>query len=68
MELVSPFIYQKIDLDKFNKKGSTNTNTISTIIYDHHSKNLVQFNEDNIKIFNNKATTMKKNLNLKLTK
>ena len=66
MELVSPLIYQKIDLDKFNKNCSTNTN--SSIIYDQHSKNLVQFNEDNIKIFNNKASTMKKNLNLKLTK
>lgn len=66
MELVSPLIYQKIDLDKFNKKDSTNTS--NTIIYDKHSKNLIQFNENNIKIFNNKASTLKKNLNLSLSK
>ena len=66
MELVSPIIYKKLDFTKFDKVGQSSNN--STIIYDKYSKNFVQFNDENIKIFNTRATNLKKNLNLKLAK
>lgn len=66
MELVSPIIYKKLDFSKFDKTGTTKTNY--TVFYDKFSKNIIQFGEFNIKIFNKKATNLKKNINLKLSK
>jgi hypothetical protein len=66
MELVSPIVFKKLDFQKFEKTGTTTNNC--TVFYDQFTKNLVQFNEETIKIFNKNATNLKKNVNLKLTK
>jgi hypothetical protein len=66
MEMISPLIYKKLDFQKFDKSGEASEKT--NIIYDKYSKNIIQFNNDNIKIFNKGATNLKKNLNLKLSK
>ena len=66
MELVSPIVYKKLDFQKFNKCESNSQN--SYVFYDKFSKNIIQFGETSIKIFNKKATNLKKNLNLKLSK
>jgi hypothetical protein len=66
MELVSPIVYKQLDFGKFDKTGHSSAN--SNVLYDRFSKNLVQFNDDNTKIFNKRATNLKKNINLRLSK
>lgn len=66
MELTSPIIFKKIDLQKFDKTGISYLNP--AVFFDKTSKNIIQITEDNIKIFNKSATNMKKNLNIKLQK
>jgi hypothetical protein len=66
MELVSPIIYKKLQFEKFDKTGEHNNEC--NVFYDKFSKNLVQFNDDTTKIFNKSATSLKKNLNLRLAR
>jgi hypothetical protein len=66
MEIVSPLVYKRLDFEKFDKTGQSSAN--SNVLYDKFSKNLVQFNDDNTKIFNKRATNLKKNINLRLSK
>ena len=66
MENVSPIVYKRLSFEKFEKTGYIDTG--STVMYDKHSNNLVQFSDDHTRIFNKKATRIKKNLNLRLTK
>ena len=66
MELISPLVYKKLDFQKFDKSETCATNY--KVFYDKYSKKIIQFLESNFKIFNKKATNLKKNLNIKLTK
>jgi hypothetical protein len=61
MDLVSPIQFKKLDFSKFDNSGE-----IPFVFYDKFSKNLIQFSDATIKIYNKKATNLKKSVNLKL--
>ena len=66
MDIVSPIIFKKLDFNKFEKHGDNPNNNLT--YYDEYAKKIIQFNEDNIKIFNTHATNLKKIVHLKLSK
>jgi hypothetical protein len=61
MDLVSPIQFKKLDFSKFDKSDE-----IPFVFYDKYSNNLVHFSDAMIKIYNKKATNLKKSVNLKL--
>lgn len=71
IDQVSPIIYKKLSFDKFENKRKNDidsTQNSSKIFYDEVSEKFIQFNEDNIKIFNKKITNLKKSITIKLQK
>jgi hypothetical protein len=60
MDLLSPIQFKKLDFSKFENDNS------SSVFFDKYSNNLIQFSDTKIKIFNKKATNLKKSVNLKL--
>jgi hypothetical protein len=66
MEIVSPLIFKKLDFKKFDKVGFSPNDGL--IYFEENANKIIQFNDDNIKIFNTHASNMKKNVHLKLSK
>ncbi len=67
METVSPLIYKKLDFTAFSTAEKTESKPVEKILYDPVSKKIIQFSEENIKIFNRDLSMIKKNMKLKLS-
>ena len=63
MEIVSPLIYKKVDLDLNMDIYKTDK-----VIFDKFTKNIICISDENIKILNKNGTSIKKTINFSITK
>lgn len=65
MEIKSPIVYKHIDVTNFAENDNEKQN--KKLFFDFYSQKIIQINEENIKIFNKKATKLLKKVNINLT-
>lgn len=65
MEIKSPIFYKRLDASIWSENEEEKRN--KKLFVDQYSKKLIQFNEENIKIFNKDASKLIKKISIKLT-